>query len=74
MKKDKPYQPSYRGFDVAATRRAQETAARAAELQAGRGESVDDAYLDEGPREAAERTGRSEKDVGDAVERARKKR
>ncbi|MEA3199920.1 MAG: hypothetical protein QOE90_1348 [Thermoplasmata archaeon] len=73
-KKEKPYEPAYKGFDVDETRRAQETAERSREVQAGKGESVDADYVDEGPREAAERMGRSEKDVGDAVERARRKR
>jgi hypothetical protein len=73
-KKEKPYKPAYTGFDVDATRHAQATADRAREAPAAKGEHVDAEYVDEGPREAAERMGTSEKDVGEAVERARKKK
>ncbi|GEM_PF-6302960 len=71
-KKEKPYRPAYTGFDVETTRNAQATADRARENPSGKGEHADAEYVDEGPREAAERMGTSEKDVGDAVERARK--
>ena len=73
-RKEKPYKPSYTGFDVDATRKAQATAERAQEGAAAKGEHVDAEYVDHGPREAAERMGVSEKDVGDSVERARKRR
>jgi hypothetical protein len=73
-RKEKPYQPAYTGFDVEATRRAQATADRAREGEGAKGEYADAAYVDEGPREAAERMGRSQAEVGDAVERARRRR
>lgn len=73
-KKEKPYQPGYTGFDVEATKRAQETAQRAQKGAAAKGEHVDAEYVDEGPEEAGRRMGSSAQDVGDAVERARKKK
>lgn len=73
-KKDEPYRPRYKGFDEETTRNAQATAQRAQEGAAAKGEHVDAAYLDDGPEEAARRMGSDAKSVGDAIERARKKR
>jgi len=73
-KKDEPYKPQYKGFDEEATRHAQATAQRAQEGAAAKGEHVDAAYVDEGPEEAARRMGSDAKSVGDAIERARRKR
>ena len=69
--KDKPVELEHPGFDVEATRRAQATAERAREVQAGKGEHADEAYVEEGPREAARRMGSSEESVKESVERAR---
>lgn len=70
-KKEKPYEPAYKGFDAETTKRAQDTAERAREGATAKGEMADATYVEEGPKEAARRMGDSEKDVGDAVERAR---
>ena len=69
-----PYQPSYKGFDEERTRKAVATAQRAQEGAGAKGEDANREYVDEGPAEAAERTGRTADDVGDAVERAAKKK
>jgi hypothetical protein len=71
---DGPYKPKYKGFDEEATRNAQATADRARELAGAKGEDANAEYVDKGPEEAARRTGRSPKEIADAVERARKKR
>jgi hypothetical protein len=66
---DAPYQPKYKGFDAERTRRAVETAERAKEGAGAQGEDANREYVDEGPREAAERMGASSAD-----ERAAKKK
>lgn len=71
---DEPYKPKYKGFDEEATRRAQATADRARESAGAKGEWADAAWAEEGPREAAERMGTDEADVGRAVEGARRKK
>lgn len=70
---DPPYRPRHKGFDEEATRRAQATAELARSL-ASSGEPAGGAYVDEGPDEAARRTGRSREELGDAIERARRRR
>lgn len=69
-----PYKPQYKGFDEERQRNAVETVDRAKEGAAAKGEDANREYVDDGPQEAAERTGRSADDVGDAVERAAKKK
>ena len=69
-----PYKPKYTGFDVDETRRAQETAERAQKTAGAQGEDANKEYVDDGPAEAARRSGSDAKSIGDAVERARKKR
>lgn len=71
---DAPYQPKYKGFDAERTRRAVETVERAKEGAGAQGEDANREYVDEGPREAAERMGASSADVGASVERAAKKK
>lgn len=74
-KDDAPYEPRHKGFDVEATRRAQATAERAQEGAGAKGEDANSAYVDEGPEEAARRTGDSSERLGGAIEdAARKKR
>ena len=70
---DQPYEPSYSGFDKERTKRAAQTAERAREGAAATGEMADATYVEDGPEEAARRMGSSEKEVGDSVERARRK-
>lgn len=57
-KKDKPYEPKYKGFDEEATIRAQATADRAQETAAAVGEDANREYVDDGPKEYERRTGR----------------
>ena len=71
---DAPYQPKYKGFDEQRTRHAVATNERAQKGAGAKGEDANREYVDDGPTEAAERTGRSEEEVGDAVERAARKR
>lgn len=66
--KDAPYDPDYKGFDVERTRNAQATGERARETADARGEDANAAYVDEGPAEAARRTG--DDDLGAAIEKA----
>ena len=54
-KKDKPYEPKYKGFDDEATKRAIETHERAQESAGARGEDANKEYVDEGPAEYARR-------------------
>lgn len=69
---DAPYRPRYKGFDEEATRNAQATA-DASRRTAAPGESVDSEYMASGPAEAAARTGRTSEEVGEAIERARRR-
>ena len=69
---DAPYVPKHKGFDEDTTRRAQATA-DASRKGAAPGESADADYMEKGPDEAAERTGRTRAEVEDAVERARRR-
>lgn len=71
---DGPYQPAYKGFDAERQKKAVATVERAKEGAGAKGEDANREYVDDGPQEAAERTGRSPKDVGDAVERAARKK
>lgn len=70
-KREAPYKPAYKGFDEDLTRRSQETADRAQEVQAGKGEYVDAAYLEEGAEEYRRRTGDEPPDI--EAKRARKR-
>lgn len=69
-KDDAPYRPSYKGFDEETTRRAQETSERSRKVQAGEGHYADETYVEEGPEEAARRTGETADEVGRSVSRA----
>jgi hypothetical protein len=71
---DAPYKPTYKGFDEDRQKKAVETVERANEGAGAKGEDANREYVDDGPQEAAERTGRSTQDVGDAVERAARKK
>jgi hypothetical protein len=71
---DGPYKPKYKGFDEAATQNAQATADRARESAGAQGHDANREYVDDGPDEAALRTGRDKEDLGRAIEGARKKR
>lgn len=70
---EKPYEPEYSGFDKERTKRAAQTAERAREGAAAKGEMADATYVDDGPEEAARRMDTSEEEVGESVERARRK-
>lgn len=74
---DGPYRPRYRGFDAEGTKNAQATAERSRE-GARSGEHVDRSYMEDGPREAARRTGSTADEVGTGVDaaarRARRRR
>ena len=65
-----PYKPTYKGFDEERQRKAVETVERANDGAAAKGEDANREYVEDGPEEAAQRTGRSKEDVGDSVERA----
>lgn len=73
MSDEEPFRPKYRGFDEAATKRAQETAEHAQKTRAAPGEDANADYVDQGPTEAGKRTGRTREEVEDAVERAAKR-
>lgn len=69
---DQPYVPKYKGFDEEATKNAQATAERSREGARDAGAGEPNAYVEEGAKEAGERTGRSAKEVEESVERAAK--
>lgn len=73
-KDEAPYEPRHKGFDVEATKRAQATAARAQEGAGAQGEDANGAYVDEGPEEAARRTGDSQERLGGAIEDAARRK
>lgn len=73
-KADAPYEPEHKGFDVETTRRAQATADRAREGASARGMDANSEYVDEGPEEAARRTGDSAERIGGAIEEASKRK
>lgn len=52
---ERPYEPTYTGFDAAATERAQATWSRALESAGAVGEDANREYVDEGPAEAKRR-------------------
>lgn len=68
---DGPYKPRHKGFDAAATRRAQRTAERAQETRGAKGEDANREYVDEGPDEYRRRTGAEPPDVDAAAKRGR---
>lgn len=70
----RPYVARYTGFDVPETRNAQTTADRARDGARAPGEDANREYVDDGPAEAARRTGRSAEDLGAAIDRARRRR
>lgn len=72
-KGEAPYEPDYKGFDAKRTREAQATHDRSQEGASAKGEDANAAYMEEGPDEAARRTGRSKKDLGDSIENAAKR-
>lgn len=75
QKDEAPYEPRHKGFDVEATKRAQATAQRAQDGAGAAGEDANRSYVDDGPEEAARRTGDTSERLGDAIEdAARKKR
>lgn len=54
---DKPYEPKYKGFDEAATKRAHDTVDRANETAGAQGEDANKEYVDDGPAEYERRMG-----------------
>lgn len=71
--KEASYEPRYKGFDERATRQAQATNERAQERAGAKGMDANEAYVDEGPEEAARRTGRSAEELGASIEEAAKR-
>lgn len=70
---EEPYVPEYKGFDEESTARAQQTAKRAQEGASAKGMDANNSYVDDGPDEAARRTGRSRQDLSDSIENAAKR-
>lgn len=71
---DKPYEPKYKGFDEAAAKRALDTVDAARKNPSAKGQDANAEYVDDGPEEAARRTGRTRADVEESVERANRQR
>lgn len=72
-KDDAPYEPEYKGFDEKTTRQAQATHERSQEGKTAQGMDANNTYVDDGPEEAARRTGRSAEDIGSSIEDAAKR-